>query len=133
MGNPQGVKVLIAALNGSGTGARWQAAIVLGKIGNTQGVNALISALNHSYSSVRSQAVTVLGKIDSPKVLKKLIRRTDIDIYRRDIFPLARKLAVRFSRERLPFIPVYPKKFRFSPIRAIAKRLKRRSDRLTPT
>jgi len=56
--------------------------------------------------------------------LTKLIKFLDINIYDDDIFPLARTLAVRFSKENLPFIPVYPKLVRFSylPILATVQR-----------
>ena len=38
----------------------------------------------------------------------ELIENPEIDIYHPDIFVSARKLAVRFSKEGVPFIPVYP-------------------------
>jgi hypothetical protein len=84
------------------------AAEALGKMGNPQAVEALIAALNDSDTSVGWEAAGALGEIGTSEVLKKLIQLPKIDIYRDDIFPLARTLAVRFSKETLPFIPVYP-------------------------
>jgi HEAT repeat protein/phage terminase Nu1 subunit (DNA packaging protein) len=108
IGNAQAVDALIAALNDSDTGVRMGAAVALGKIGNPQAVDALIAALSDSYTSVGWEAAGALGEIGTSEVLKKLIQLPKIDIYHDDIFPLARTLAVRFSKENLPFIPVYP-------------------------
>jgi HEAT repeat protein len=73
---------------------------------------------------VRWKAAQALGKIGNAETLKKLIKFLDINIYDDDIFPLARTLAIRFSKENLPFIPVYPKlvRFSYSPILATVKR-----------
>jgi HEAT repeat protein len=87
---------------------RIEAAEALAKMGDAQGVELLIAALNDSDGDLREQAATALGEIGNAQTLKKLIESLEIDIYRNDIFPLARTLAVRFSKEKLPFIPVYP-------------------------
>ncbi len=118
IGNAQAVEALIAALNDSDSDVRIQAAEALSKIGNAQAVQALITALNDSDSDVRWQAAQALGEIGNPKTLKNLIEFWTIDLYHRDIFPEARKLAVRFSKEKQPFIPVYPKfvRFKYSPL-----------------
>jgi len=89
---------------------RWQAADALGEIGSPQAVEALITALKdkNENNSVRRKAAKALGKIGTPEILAKLIQFPEIDIYEPDIFSLARTLAVQFSKERLPFIPVYP-------------------------
>ncbi|HEY9797045.1 MAG TPA: HEAT repeat domain-containing protein [Leptolyngbyaceae cyanobacterium] len=110
IGNAQAVNALIAALNDSDSEVREVAAEALGKIGNAQAVEVLIAALNDLDSEVRRQVAEALGKIGTSEVLKKLIQLPEIDIYRDHIFPLARTLAVRasLSKERLPFIPVYP-------------------------
>jgi hypothetical protein len=73
---------------------------------------------------VRWQAAEALGKIGNAETLENLIKFWAIDIYQRDIFLLARKLAVRFSKEKQLFIPVYPKfvRFKYSPILATVKR-----------
>ncbi|MEQ8539554.1 MAG: HEAT repeat domain-containing protein [Coleofasciculus sp. D1-CHI-01] len=139
IGDAKAVDGLIAALNDSDSDVRRNAAEALGEIGNAKAVNGLIAALNHSDFSVRMDAADALGKIGNAEILKKLIKFLYINIYRDDIFPLARTLAVRFSKENLPFIPVYPKlvRFSYSPILATVKRLlreqkqKARKKRLT--
>ncbi|MEQ8387060.1 MAG: HEAT repeat domain-containing protein [Coleofasciculus sp. A1-SPW-01] len=124
IGDAKAVDGLIAALNDSDSDVRRNAAEALGEIGNAKAVNGLIAALNHSDFSVRMDAADALGKIGNAEILKKLIKFLYINIYRDDIFPLARTLAVRFSKENLPFIPVYPKlvRFSYSPILATVKR-----------
>ncbi len=67
-----------------------------------------------------------LGKIRNPETLQKLICNWKINIYDPDIFVLARKLAVRYSREKLSFIPVYPKLVRYSSIATKVNRLTRK-------
>jgi PBS lyase HEAT-like repeat len=76
---------------------------------DTQTIPALISALNDQYGNVVNPALEALAQIGTSDILEKLIDNPEIDIYRPDIFLLARKLALRFGKERLPFIPVYPK------------------------
>ncbi len=124
IGNAEAVNALIAAFNHSDSYVRMYAAEALDKIGNAEGVNALIAALNDSDSYVRRNAAEALGKMGNAETLKKLIESLEIDIYHRDIFPLARTLAVRCSKEKLPFIPVYPKlvRFNYSPTLATVKR-----------
>ncbi len=84
------------------------AAEALGKIGNPEAVQPLIAALNHSDIIVRFNAAVALGNIGNAETLKKLIESLEIDIYHQNIFSLARTLAVRFSKEKRSFIPVYP-------------------------
>jgi len=108
MGNFEAVEPLIFALNHMDFEVRYRAVLVLGKMGNSKAVEALIFALNHQDLEVRWQAARALGEIGNVETLKKLIQLPEIDIYRGDIFPLARTLAIRFSKEKLPFIPVYP-------------------------
>ena len=108
IGDTQAVEALMTALNDSDSDVRGVAAVALGKMGNTQAVEALIAALNHSYSFVRKQAAVALGNISTSETLAKLLQCSEIDIFRHNIFPLVRTLAVRFSNEKLPFIPVYP-------------------------
>jgi HEAT repeat protein len=124
IGNPQAVNALISAFNHSDSNVRFQAATVLGQMGNTEAVEALIATLNDSDNNLRVQAARALGQIGNAETLAKLIKSFEIDIYDDDIFPLARTLAVRFSKEKLPFIPVYPERvrFRFSSILATVKR-----------
>ncbi|MBD2183456.1 HEAT repeat domain-containing protein [Aerosakkonema funiforme] len=133
IGNPQAVAALIEALHDEDISVRGNAAEALGNIGNSQAVAALIEAFHDEDSYVRMYAAEALGKIGTSEILEKLIKFPHINIYRYDIFPIARKLAVRFSKERRDLIPVYPEKVRYSPIwvkvhrlfRIIAQRIRR--------
>ncbi|MFB2924129.1 HEAT repeat domain-containing protein [Aerosakkonema funiforme] len=133
IGNPQAVAALIEALHDEDSDVRKQAVETLGQIDNPQAVAALIEALNHEDSDVREQTAEALGKIGTSEILQKLIKLPQINIYDPDIFPIARKLAVRFSKERRDLIPVYPEKVRYSPIwekvhrlfKIIAQRIRR--------
>ncbi len=116
LGNPQGVAALIPAFHDENRFVRMNVAVVLGNIDNPQAVAALIEALHDEDSSVRRVAVVALGEIGTSEILEKLIKFPQINIYNRYIFPVARKLAVRFSKERRDLIPVYPEKVRYSPI-----------------
>ena len=120
--NSQMCQRLRTALNHSNE--RRNAAEALVNIGNPEAVQALIAALNHSKIYVRRFAAEALAKIGNAETLEKLIESLEIDIYRQDIFPLARTLAVRFSKEERSFIPVYPKLVRFNylPLLAMVKR-----------
>jgi HEAT repeat protein len=71
-------------------------------------VKPLINALRDDDSYVRSGAADALGSSGSLELLEKLIQDPEIDIYDTDIFPLARRLAVRYSKESVSFLPVYP-------------------------
>ncbi|MGK7896326.1 MAG: HEAT repeat domain-containing protein [Xenococcus sp. (in: cyanobacteria)] len=78
---------------------------VVGAIAQTYGkiFQRLITALQDEDFFVRGYAVEALGNIGNERAADVLIT-----IYRSDIFPLARNLAIRFSKPGLPFIPVYP-------------------------
>ncbi|WP_167407656.1 hypothetical protein [Nostoc flagelliforme] len=65
---------------------------------------------------------SLLGNIGNAEALNKIIHLSEIDIYEAKIFTLARTLAVRFSKQKKPFIPVYPKLVRFNPILTFVKR-----------
>jgi HEAT repeat protein len=110
IGGSQAVDALISALNDLDSNVRWLAAFALGQLGSPQACDALIYILNNEENVVRSHAAMALEKIGTSESLAKLIQLPDIDIYRYDIFPLARRLTVRasLSKEKLPFIPVYP-------------------------
>ncbi|MFB2968244.1 HEAT repeat domain-containing protein [Aerosakkonema sp. BLCC-F183] len=161
IGHPQAVAALMEALHHEDSSVRWKAAWALGQIGHPQAVAALIEVLHHEDSlvrssaaealgkigtseilaklikfpqiNIRSSAAEALGKIGTSEILAKLIKFPQINIYDSDIFPVARKLAVRFSKERRDLIPVYPEKVRYSPIwvkvhrlfRIIAQRIRR--------
>lgn len=68
----------------------------------------LIAALKDSDSNVRGNTASALGNIGNAEALKKIIRLSEIDIYKAKIFTLARTLAVIFSKQKESFIPVYP-------------------------
>jgi hypothetical protein len=68
----------------------------------------LQGTLSDENSDVRWYAALALEKTGTLGTLEELIRLPEIDIYEPNIFRLARKLAVRFSKEKPPFIPVYP-------------------------
>lgn len=74
----------------------------------TQAVELLTTVLNDDDSFVRLEAAKALSLIGTKETVAKLIQLPEIDIHRPHIFVLARTLAVRFSKEKLPFIPVYP-------------------------
>ena len=108
IGNDKAVDSLIAALQDGHLGVRYYAAEALGEIGNERAVEGLIAALQDEYSAVRSRAADALDNIGSLSCLEKLLQSRQINIYDKDIFSLARSLAIRFSKQKLPFIPVYP-------------------------
>ena len=109
IGSDQAVEDLIEALQDTFFDEVGKvAAEALGKIGSDQVVESLIAALQHEDSRVRFFAAEVLGKIGSPACLEKLLQSAQLNIYNKDILPLARSLAIRFSKQGLPFIPVYP-------------------------
>jgi len=87
---------------------RETAAEAWGEIGVQRAVDTLIQALNDEESGVGSYAAEALKKIGTPDTLEKILQSPMIDIYDPEIFSTARTLAVRFSEEETPLIPVYP-------------------------
>jgi len=79
-----------------------------GEIDSQQVLDALIYALNDEDSRIGSYAAETLKKIGTPNTLEKILQSPVIDIYKPEIFSTARTLAVKFSDEETPFIPVYP-------------------------
>jgi HEAT repeat protein len=111
IGSDKAVDGLISVLNDEDSTVIIQrAAEALGQIGSDKAVDGLITALNDEDSFVRWRAAEALGEIGSPSCLVKLIDSPQIDIYRSNIFSLARSIAIRFSKAGLPFIPVYPER-----------------------
>jgi HEAT repeat protein/phage terminase Nu1 subunit (DNA packaging protein) len=113
IGSPEAVEALIKALNDedinvTNSNFRNSVAFSLGEIGSSDVIEALIKALNDKVSQVRSTSARALGKIGTLETLEKVVQLPEIDICNPDIFLLARTLAIRFSKERVPFIPVYP-------------------------
>jgi hypothetical protein len=123
MGNLPPMLALSTPSDNSDSNIGVQPIFALPKMSNPQAVNALINALNNSDANVGLQAAKDLGTIGNSDTLDKLIKALDINIYDPHIFSLARTLAIRFSKDKLPFIPVYPKlvRFRFSPLLATVK------------
>ena len=108
LGSDKAVDVLITALNNE-NGVREEAAEVLVHLDSDKVVDALIVALNDENRSVREKAVKVLEQIGNVACLGKLLQSSEPTlIYRPDVFPLTRTLAVRLRKKGLPFIPVYP-------------------------
>jgi len=99
IGNDKAIDALIKALDDSDYSVTRNAVEALGKIGNDKAINALINALDHSADSVKYQAAEALEKINSAEIVTKLLEKPDLDIYRSDIFLLARKLMVRHSQK----------------------------------
>jgi HEAT repeat protein len=109
IGTLPAVEAVIKAVKDKDSSARREATTALGKISNLQAVEVLTTVLNDDDSFVRLNAAKALSLIGTKETLAKLIQLPEIDSCRPDIFSLARTLAVRFSKEKLPFIPVYPK------------------------
>lgn len=95
--------------------------VALGKV-NLRMSQELIAALKDSESDVKYYAASALGNIGNAEALNKIIRLSEIDIYEDKIFTSARTLAVRFSKQKESFIPVYPELVRFNPILTFVKR-----------
>ncbi|WP_051056148.1 HEAT repeat domain-containing protein [Cylindrospermum stagnale] len=87
---------------------REYSARALGEIGDCKAIPVLVTAITEKNLSVRRNAAEALVRVGTSDTLAKLIQNPNIDIYDLDIFLLARKLAVKFSKEQVPFIPVYP-------------------------
>ena len=108
-GDAQAVEPLIQALDDDKDYyVRRNAASALGKIGSTQAMESLIRTLKYGYYLNRRRVAEVLGNIGNLELLEKLIKDPQIDIYDANIFTVARRLAVRYSKERVSFLPVYP-------------------------
>ncbi|MGK7957573.1 MAG: NACHT domain-containing NTPase, partial [Crocosphaera sp.] len=125
IGSETAVNPLIDALSDSYP-VTWFAAEALGKIGSETAVNPLIDALSDSDLYLRRYAAEALGKIGTPEILEQLTqnRKIDIiDIYKKDIFILARKLSIRYSRRNLSYIPIYPHLVGYFRIKRLIKSL----------
>nr|WP_279239750.1 HEAT repeat domain-containing protein [Scytonema sp. UIC 10036] len=114
IGSPEAVQGLIKVLCDEKAEVRLNTVLALAKISSPNTVSALIKILGDEDHRVRSNAIEALAKIDTSETLAKLIQQPEIDIYCPDIFLLARKLAVRYTKQ-LPrreqgesLIPLYP-------------------------
>ena len=99
IGNDKAVEPLITALGDADSHVKRNAALALRKIGNDKAVEPLITALGDVDSHVKRNAASALEKINSAEIILKLLNKSDLDIYDRDIFLLARKLMIRHSQE----------------------------------
>ena len=104
----EAIKALKRALYYKSSSIRSQAASSLGKIGGLNSINPLIKLLKDEDEGVRSAATQALKTIGSIKILKKIIRDPEIDIYQPEIFSLARDQAVKYRNTETNMIPVYP-------------------------
>ncbi|HAG85323.1 MAG TPA: PBS lyase, partial [Cyanobacteria bacterium UBA12227] len=108
IGGTSALNALIPMLQDKDGDIRGAAAAALGQIGSSPALKLLIPLLQDQDWFVREQAAVALSRIGTSETLEKLLQLPTKDIYRPEIFALIRTLAVRFSRERLPLIPVYP-------------------------
>jgi HEAT repeat protein len=71
-------------------------------------IEPLIHALKDDSTAFKQDVVGALRRIGTVVALEKLLQSPIVDVYDPDIFPLARTLAVRYSKEKTSLIPVYP-------------------------
>ena len=110
IGNQAAVEPLIKALQDEDSDVRRIAASALAQIGNQAAVEPLIKALQHGDSYVRLIAAKALGKIGSSRRLEALLRSQLINIFKKEMFSLARSWAIQHHKEGLDCIPVYPQR-----------------------
>lgn len=108
IGTLEALEALIPALQDKNSEVRGTTAAALGKIGGEEAVNALIPCLQDRNWFVRDRAAIALSQIGTKETFEKLLQLPKQYIYRPEIYTLIRTLAVRFSREKMPLIPVYP-------------------------
>ena len=82
----------------------------LEKIEDETVIKGLTEILANSYSEVRRfiEKVRSSETFEPTKIQVVQNKNRNIDIYENDIFILTRKLAIRYSRRNLSYIPVYP-------------------------
>jgi HEAT repeat protein len=105
---PEAVTASLAALRDSNWDVRMKAAETLGKIGTPEAVPALFEALGDSNWDVRRYAAQALGNIGTLDTLKQIISSPLLDVYQSLILELVRILVIRYYKEKVPFIPLYP-------------------------
>lgn len=108
IGTLEALETLIPALQDKNSEVRGATAAALGKIGGERAVNALIPSLQDQNWFVRDRAAIALSRIGTKETFEQLLQLPKQYIYRPEIYTLIRTLAVRFSREKMPLIPVYP-------------------------
>ena len=110
IGSEQAVGALTDALTDKQVEVRQRAAWALEKMKNEEESEDLIAALQDTNTFVRRQAAWALGESGTLETLESLLRLPNTAIYDPDIFLLARRLAVRFRKEKTPLLPVYPER-----------------------
>jgi HEAT repeat protein/energy-coupling factor transporter ATP-binding protein EcfA2 len=108
IGSTESKNPLINALRDESYRVRRQAAFALGEIGGDESINPLVEALADEDRIVRVTAATSLRKIGKLEILKKFITSPKIDIYETYNYYVARDLYIRYSKENVEFIPVFP-------------------------
>ena len=103
------VEPLVKALQHENSNVINSAASALGNIRDKAAVEPLVKALQHENSNVRSNTALALEKIDSSRRLEVLLRSPRINIFEKEMFPVARSWAIRHHKKGLSCIPVYPK------------------------
>ncbi len=117
IGTPEALTALIAALRDSNWDVRMKAAETLGKIGTPEAITALIEALGDSDWDVRRYAAHALRNIGTLDTLKQIISSPLINVYELEIFELVRILVIRYYKEKVPFIPLYPEVIQFGKLK----------------
>jgi HEAT repeat protein len=99
---------LIQALQDHDEDIITEALQAMGEIGSPDAVPPLLQALHDQEWMVRRAAAEALGKIGTLEILKQLIQDPEINFSDYSILSLARKLAIRYGKEKTGFTPVYP-------------------------
>lgn len=102
------VSVLQSELNNNDQSIRSQAFKDLVNLNIPQVCDMCIEILAENNSDLHREAISTLEKMGTVNHLERLIQNLKINVYQPEIFFLTRRLAIRFSKERVPFIPVYP-------------------------
>lgn len=111
IGDSQALPALISILDSDTTkDVRQEVVEALGKIRDPQVLPVLISHLDDTDELVRMAAAVALAKTGRLDAFKQILQNPNIDIDSNDwfLYPLLRKLAVRHSKAKVDFIPVYP-------------------------
>ena len=81
-----------------------------------QAINILQQALVHENHTIRMMAAVAFEKVRILETLHLLVEHPDIDIYNPINLSVARRLAIHFSKENTPLIPVYPELLNHKPL-----------------
>lgn len=108
IGTPAVIQTLIPLLKDNDGDIRGATASALGRIGTVPALQTLMPLLKDQDWFVREQTAMALSRIGTSQTFKQLLELPITEIERPEIFALIRTLAVRFSREKSPLVPVYP-------------------------